>query len=341
MSFFADATNPKKVSTSENKLIYLEFLRLVSALLVFITHFSQTSGLRSQSELWHWLENLGHVGVDIFFVLSGFVIPLALTSRPGRGATSFLRGRLKRLVPVYWLITTLAIAVLFFSEQLAIEHSLDGLSPQILLTSFSFTSLIFLGKMPLVAQGWTLEFEMGFYLVVAALLAMFGRLPITWLLVSLTALAWMVDAQFIEFALGVLAFSIHRFLVARLDAAKLIGFALALLGITAVISRIPTDLGDRVSSWSLGAFLIVLGVALLGTPRRLSGIGLVSGALSYPLYLVQWLGIPLCVRLFEALGINSEPLLFLLSLAFNLCSAWLIFRLVDLPVKKKMSEYGW
>ena len=59
--------------------------------------------------------NFGSFGVDIFFVLSGFVIALVVSNK--QSAKVFAISRLTRIVPLYWLLTTLLLFVIFFIPQ--------------------------------------------------------------------------------------------------------------------------------------------------------------------------------------------------------------------------------
>ena len=100
------------------RLANLDILRTIAALAVCLFHFNQAGFF------WvAWIEAVlrhGERGVNVFFVISGFVIPLALT----RGGTdwsdvrAFLCGRFVRLYPAYFLAGLLATALWFLSAQL-------------------------------------------------------------------------------------------------------------------------------------------------------------------------------------------------------------------------------
>ncbi|MDE8346118.1 MAG: acyltransferase, partial [Acidocella sp.] len=106
-------------------------------------------------------------GVDIFFVISGFVIvhasaPLFATGHSG--LLTFLQRRLARIVPLYWLMTAAFLAVLWLGHS-AIHGDIGG-------WRYIIASFLFIpwprpdGLMePAFGLGWTLNFEMFFYLV--------------------------------------------------------------------------------------------------------------------------------------------------------------------------------
>ena len=86
----------------------IQALRAVAALLVVLLHALETWGERVDPAApgVNW-EN-GASGVDIFFIISGFVMVISsqrLVDRPGAWRT-FLQHRVIRIVPLYWLLTT-------------------------------------------------------------------------------------------------------------------------------------------------------------------------------------------------------------------------------------------
>jgi len=89
----------------------LQILRFVAAALVLVTHitFYIHERIIGEVEIWHG----GEAGVPIFFVISGFVMHLSGERLPRNsdGAKTFLRRRIARVFPLYWLITTLKIVI--------------------------------------------------------------------------------------------------------------------------------------------------------------------------------------------------------------------------------------
>jgi peptidoglycan/LPS O-acetylase OafA/YrhL len=114
----------------------------------------------------------GSAGVDIFFVISGLVMTLSF-HRNGRRpapAWAFMKDRIIRIVPLYWLMTTGKIVLVAALPGLATRTRLD---PLYLFGSYAlwpvhdWTGVI----RPVLPVGWTLSYEMFFYLLVAAALA--------------------------------------------------------------------------------------------------------------------------------------------------------------------------
>jgi exopolysaccharide production protein ExoZ len=114
--------------------------------------------------------SVGNAGVDIFFVISGFVMAVT-AGEANYPAARFLTKRLIRIVPIYWFTTIVTAALLVSAPFLFRDNIFTW--PHFVL------SLLFIphispigGYSPLIKIGWTLNFEMFFYLVFAALLTL-------------------------------------------------------------------------------------------------------------------------------------------------------------------------
>lgn len=149
----------------------MQVARGVAALLVVLFHATLTLHGRNMAPVF----DRGGIGVDIFFVISGFVIYLTAQGKPWR---AFLTRRLARIVPLYWLFLTAKLGLI-----LATGHDPTGMAgdPLYLLGSYLFLPLR--SVYPLIGAGWTLNFEMYFYIVAAVMLAL---LPARWFAMALT-----------------------------------------------------------------------------------------------------------------------------------------------------------
>lgn len=154
---------------------WVQALRAVAAAAVALSHIANDAivagrdpnGLiASATALMPWV-----AGVDIFFVISGFVIVHAsanLFGQPG-GSGRFLRRRLTRIVPLYWALTTLFLAMTVLQRS-AIHGQTGG--PGYILASYLFIPFARPGGLPepALGLGWTLNYEMFFYLVMTPFL---------------------------------------------------------------------------------------------------------------------------------------------------------------------------
>ena len=164
------------------KLNNLQALRAFSALNVALFHVIGTSA--SYGFFIDYLkifEGWGFNGVDIFFVLSGFIMVYIQRDKIISPFTFFI-DRLTRIAPLYFILTiTMAILINIFPSIFRMEYPDIKIHS---LTSIFFMSQIFLGKMPVLFDGWTIEYEMFFYVTIAVGL-LFSRKNITYLFIMI------------------------------------------------------------------------------------------------------------------------------------------------------------
>lgn len=144
------------------KLNNIQALRGVAVIAVIFFHLviieAKYGG--TQTLLPSWL-SFGMFGVDLFFVISGFVMVTITRGKfqQAREALMFLYHRASRIYPLYWVYTTLALIV--FLIQPSWVNSSQGSQVDIFSSYLLLPSL----KLPLVQVGWTLIYEMYYYLV--------------------------------------------------------------------------------------------------------------------------------------------------------------------------------
>jgi exopolysaccharide production protein ExoZ len=145
----------------------LQALRGLAALLVVFVHLDGPL-----KPLGDWSDALafGNAGVDVFFVISGFVM-VCTTARKPVTPGAFLLNRAIRVVPLYWGLTLLLFAAALVAPSLLQSTRPD---PGDLLRSLAFIPFMKdNGQVaPLFFLGWTLNYEMAFYLVYALALAL-------------------------------------------------------------------------------------------------------------------------------------------------------------------------
>ena len=141
-----------------NKLYNVQVLRGLAALMVALSHLGYAMPVLKDWRL-SVLEH-GASGVDIFFVISGFIMVYTTEGR-ATGPVRFMRSRVVRIVPLYWLLTFAVFVAALVLPRLFAQVSAD--LPHLA------ASLFFLPqeKSPIVYVGWTLNFEMLFYVLFA------------------------------------------------------------------------------------------------------------------------------------------------------------------------------
>jgi exopolysaccharide production protein ExoZ len=161
--------------THENKLYSLQYMRAIAAIGVVLVHASTTLEGREGARL---LFTPGSYGVDLFFVISGFVMFYTTAEKAITPAFFFLR-RCIRILPIYYILTTLGFALALFAPGLIKAFTA---APNDYLRSLLFVPYFnnfYQDIRPEVQQGWTLNFEMFFYVVFALCLWLKPRIR-TW-----------------------------------------------------------------------------------------------------------------------------------------------------------------
>lgn len=158
-------------------LATVQILRAIAALSVALGH-TQTEALRlaiaDNREFHPILLDLTGAGVDLFFVISGFVMVYAsreLSCAPN-GARIFLERRVARIVPLYWSITALFLGVMAATPSL-VSTSWPSLAE--IFSSYFFIPYLRPGEevmQPVYRLGWTLDYEMFFYVAFACVLGL-------------------------------------------------------------------------------------------------------------------------------------------------------------------------
>lgn len=308
------------------RLIAIQHLRAIAALLVVFHHALTTaqqyrlgeSDLANFGELYLF----GNAGVDIFFVVSGFIMMYTLAQRRGQDSWhSFLWRRVKRVVPLYWLLTSLLLALMLLAPFL-----FPNSRPELGHTIASYLFLPFpdtQGRLyPLLVPGWTLTFEMIFYALFASLLFLREQ----WLVPALAlvfgafiaavellapehrVLRWLANPIVFEFVFG--CFIARLYLNLKQPPTwlpKALGaLAIGLFGLTMMFHL---NWVSRALSWGFPAMLLVLAAAWTPTPRQPGRISTAFAALgdaSYSLYLVHPFVLPAVAKAWVLLGLQEH-----------------------------------
>jgi len=294
----ANQTAAKKRETDgPPTVITVQYLRAVAASLVVFHHAMAPPALQS-----YYRHSFGEFGVDLFFVISGYIM-WTTTARGQRGPASFWAARIVRIVPLYWVYTTLFLAVALIMPQALFTP--PGLDPVFILKSYLFVPAIhphFGGVVPVYTLGWTLNCEMFFYLVFGVCLLVvrpnirIALLAALFLLLALTG--WMAAPQgpilmtytnpiLLEFLAGVGLAALAPWLM---RSAATLGALLIVLGASwfahVVLNNPPLS---RIIAYGIPAAIIVAGALVLEPIARsaTNRFGLLLGDASYSIYLAH------------------------------------------------------
>lgn len=321
----------------------IQALRFVAAFAILFTH-AATHFLPSDSLV---LDLPWTAGVDLFYVISGFIMAWLTAGSPGGGreARRFLLRRIIRIVPPYWAFTLLAIATILVLPGEIGNVRLDGASVA--------TSLLFLpwprpdGTLsPLLAQGWTLIYEMSFYLAVAATLAVRVRPTVLCaLFVIIAALHYALPGSWwmarfysqpiiLEFAAGLLLHEAYARGV-RLPPMASLGLVAAAGAGFWLAAGLPFFEGDRLWRLGLPALLLASAVILAPEPKQrgpLRRAAELGGDASYTLYLSHGFTANLVAVAWDAAGLDAPVLALGVTLIVAILASVGLFLLIERPV---------
>jgi exopolysaccharide production protein ExoZ len=334
-----------------DRIYTLQYLRAVAALAVVALHASERVHALLPSVLSSLLA-LGHSGVDLFFAISGFIM-WSIACKAPTDPADFLLRRVIRVAPPYWIATLawVAFVLIMGYDWIAVDvnHVLTSLAfiPQF---SPTYPDRIW----PVLVPGWTLTYEMFFYLLLSAILLMTVRLRLvflTGLLVGLVALgllaapgpAWAIVSTsplLLEFLGGCFAAELW---MRRPGGVVRNGAMLATgVGLLAVFGHSvdPGVLWSRALGYGVPAILIVSGAVGLG--RHVPRVSLLErlGDASYTIYLFHLFIVMLLDGVWQRLpalhGAGTAILFVLLTLVLASAVGLWIFRLVEFPLQRRL-----
>lgn len=328
----------------------VQALRAVAAALVALFHahlaFERANGLAPSYA--SYLFEFGSVGVHIFFVISGFVM---VTTTAGKrfDPLSFLRRRVMRIYPIYWVCAAIYLGIFWALGQLPQLSAGEYLSAMLLTPT---------GAGLIIGPGWTLAFEMFFYVCFAAAMSLtllFPRLSQqrATLILALAFCAgigvrfvfwtgpypWLnafTNPLLMEFLAGAaIGWLVHADRLPRRWGGVMV---LAGLALYAIFIAAGYDLISRVVTMGIGSALIVAGAIAIeqhrGAGRALRRAGRLGDS-SYALYLIHIIALAVIVRAAESMGWQDAAPIWLIAvllLPVLIALGELIHRTIEQPL---------
>jgi peptidoglycan/LPS O-acetylase OafA/YrhL len=343
------------VGRKPHEVFSIQVLRALAAIAVVIAHIADDLTERAlQSEALPRLDFF-QAGVDVFFVISGFVMVYASESlfAATDAPKIFLLRRLNRIVPLYWLVTTTYLAIAWLASDL--PHK--GYSAGLAVASYLF--IPWAGPddtlEPIVGQGWTLNYEMLFYVLFAVAIAAPRRIAVA-LVSTALVLAVLAGSFFqptsaipkywsneitLEFVLGMLLGLAYAegVRLPRVPRMLLIAAGVCLIYVAAPqLGGVPLD--HRALLWGTPAAMIVAG-SVFGFPAGplpgLQSLALLGDA-SYALYLVHSLPVRAFrkIWLWSSLTAGVSSWIYLaLALAVTTAVGVLVHLYVERPIGRR------
>jgi len=324
------------------RIAVIEAMRGVASISVACFHFGSNLGSDTTRAILGW----GWLGVDVFFVISGFVIPLSLHGRGYRlrDFPAFLARRMIRLEPPY-LASILLTIVLWHAATLVPAFS--GEAPDYSLAQLGFHLLYlipFTGYDWLNPNYWSLAYEFVFYIVVGLTFATLGS-----------------RGSFLTFAAVVIVAGIFRYLQYRYSLDQQMVLRVVEFGVGLLLMRLATDEGPRAAAanglwlaaclaYVFGAGGIVIGTTILASAAlihllreaRLGRWAYFIGGISYSLYLTHTIVGGRIVNLGRRFTNNvaDEYALMIVALAVSIAFAVVFAYLIETPSRRAARQIG-
>lgn len=278
---------------------------------------------------------VGAAGVDIFFVISGFVMVVATKENETSGL--FIKKRIIKVVPMYWIATALTVA--FY-------YSRHG---ELIVWDHIVTSLLFLPPpehllVPVLYPGWSLNYEIFFYLLIAIAL-LFHRNTFLYVLIFVSILGavghktgvyfidYYLNDGLIEFGSGViigLAYK-NKLSLPPMTGAFLLAGSVILFSINYTYPTI-----SKAIYWGIPSAMAIVGIlAFEKTSLIKNKVGLEIGASSYSMYLFH----PFVIWAIEWQYGNKPGIIYALSaIIISVVLSWVVYKLIEAPLNKGLRK---
>ena len=325
-------------------------VRAVAALLVILFHIQNALGIQVRYAPVRDIFSAGHRGVDLFFVLSGFIIAYSHRKDLGRQDRlgNYLFNRFARIYPAVWIMSALAIVV--YMVGFSTPDKADKLTPGAIVASAFLLPQV---AVPLVNVTWTLTYEIFFYFLFGILIINFRiglAIFILWQMavvtvaltdVNLGLAGYYLRAVCLDFSVGLAcAWWIHQMRKEVLSSAVWVG-----LLISGVLGFGVGMWFDATAQWSaipcaLGAGVIIVSLVVLEQMKHLRVPDLIVklGGASYSVYLVHFSVIQMLSTLLRRIGVPATDILFLIYLPAGVLAGMAFDHWVDRPIQRRLQQ---
>jgi len=336
---------------NDSNIESIQIMRGIAAMLVVLLHISIKGGQYGNGALSGFIT--GGAGVDLFFIISGYIMCVSTIGRHF-SYNEFMLHRIRRIIPLYWLSTTIGLIIFF-------------IWPQIVNTSGGETSiwasytLFPNGKRYLNSNGWTLSYEFLFYILFGILIhkgtykaiqlssVILMVLVAAGLLFSYQGIAFnfLTSNLYIEFVYGMACFYLFDRKIMRSNTAM--GISLCVLGAALLVAEgvfnVPNQEEGRGWLWGIPMLLVFTGFLCLegfikGSTGMLKKLLLQAGNSSYSLYLFHPFTLSATAIFLKWLHMDSNAYLFTAVLfTVTVVAGYLVYLYVERPlvaVSKKL-----
>lgn len=352
----------------QKNLDSIQALRGLAAMLVMLFHYGISLNIKPENKLTILLSH-GWSGVDMFFIISGFIAAYTVSTNDKglkKSIEYFIR-RMIRIIPLYYIITILSAGhnIESFTEtgKSLLFIPIGGLPPDGLGPIYGGAK---------VGQGWTLNYEMYFYLVVAISM-IFGQAK--WIfttgfitLVVLTPLAvfgipesygfdgFYFNYQYVnlitnpivlEFILGMIVFFIYKNMTSKMSLAWGIVILASVL-LFSINLYSPFNFSSRITAWGIPSTLLIIALLKLekATRFKFPNAILHFGNISFSIYLLHEGVHGILLKAIKHISVNenifsylsARVILFSLSILFTLYLSNLSYKYIEKTISTKLKK---
>lgn len=328
------------------RLHALQYLRAVAALAVVYSHsVTQVDGYEQ------YLGHAGSFGVDIFFVISGFI--MIYIAKPTNTFGKFIVNRARRVIPLYWFFTLL-MGVILLALPSVFKTTQYDTSAMILSLGFipHWSMVTTTEAWPIVAPGWSLNFEMYFYFIFALSLFFAEKYRIAFITLVISAVFLL--AQFLDTGQSAVTHFFAKSMVFEFVLGMLLAVAwkrgfrlsspaswvLLILATGMLFLHLPIP---RILEFGVPSLLIVMACLYINVKE--SRLGILLGDASYALYLSHIFTLGVLRKVLPPVlgdGQIAAYLFVLISLIVCTVASVFIHKYVDnwLLVQQRLPKFG-
>ncbi|AXQ29919.1 acyltransferase [Solimonas sp. K1W22B-7] len=340
---------------SRQELISIQLLRALASILVLLAHLQIKERQYGDAGALIWQNfEIGAIGVDIFFVLSGFIIyyVAGASQRNLSAAGTFLRHRFVRVLPIYWTLTAVALLVFLLRPDL-VNKSGVGRTTDIAASFLLYPT----NDKLLIQNGWTLSYEFFFYFSFFFAIVAFRPAIRAWVVAGAAFICaalgmWLqpegllarfaTNSLILEFGYGVV---IGALLSGRRDRSRgeeISGALVFVAGAVAIawVASLPGALPlPRGLCYGIPSAMLVWGALCLERRLGLLARFKILGDSSYSLYLLHVMSLPALGMVWRKIGFGGAAGNFTLLLFLfvgSIVSSIVLYRWVEVPLTRTL-----
>jgi exopolysaccharide production protein ExoZ len=328
----------------------IQFLRFIAAFMVVTCHSFFYTSERLGVGGFSWVQ--GSRGVDIFFIISGFVMVVSSQKiiNCDNGWAIFSWKRISRIVPMYWTATSAKLIIAIVLSEFVLHARPDFWL--VLKSYFFIPSMNIDGEIkPFLGVGWTLVFEMFFYVVFTFSLYIkanvFKFVGAVLIFVSILSLfkidnnsSWLfvADTLVLEFYMGML---LAKLIINKHFIPEKIAFIIFIVSMLFLLLsdsevEFPKFIHDGVPAF----FLVYSAISMESfIARWVPRFFIFGGAASYSIYLFHPLIAPVIPEVLKRIHFNLFSISVILTVVVSIIITSIIHKYYELPITKMINIF--